>query len=248
MLGKYDQVLGELKKMEMRNAPLSAEMAKKQAGGSDVPSFGPADAKVTIVEYSDFECPYCARAAKIVSQLKKAYPEGVRFVFRQYPLPMHKNAQVAAEASLAAHAQGKFWAMHDKLFENSRNLSRETVDKIAQEIGLNMEKFKAALDNHTYADAVKADMDLGGEIGVTGTPTMIVNTKRVKNPGDFAGLTKLIEEEGGPKAKEVKGEEKKEEKKGKVEVVQPPGGAPKAPKAPAPAAPAAPKAPAPATP
>ncbi|MEM1030215.1 MAG: thioredoxin domain-containing protein [Myxococcota bacterium] len=259
MLENYDQVLKQLQTQELKNKPLSAEMAAKQAGGDDVPSFGPADAKVTIVEYSDFECPYCARAAKTVNDLKKAYPEGVRFVFRQYPLPMHKNAQLAAEASLAAHAQGKFWAMHDQLFEKSRSLSRETIEAIAKDIGLDMKKFKAALDDGTFKDAVKRDMDLGGEIGVSGTPTMIVGTKRVRNPGDIKGIQKLVEEEGGPKAKEVPAEEKKDgdgdKPKKKAPIVRPvpvaPGGAPKAPGGAAapPSPPAgAPKAPAPATP
>ncbi len=248
MLENYDQVLQQLQQQEMRNKPLSAEQATK-LGAGDVPSYGPKDAKVTIVEFSDFECPYCARAAQTVSALKKAYPEGVRVVFRQFPLPMHKNAQLAAEASLAAHAQGKFWAMHDKLFENSRNLSRETIDKIAAEIGLDMAKFKKQLDDGAFKDAVEADKTLGGEIGVSGTPTMVVNTKRVKNPGDIKSIQALVEEEGGPKAKEVE-EEKKDEKKkpeapGAPKAPVPAAPAPAAPKAPAPAAP---KAPAPATP
>ena len=237
MLENYDQVLKQLQQQEMRNKPLSAEMAKAIAGDEDVPSYGPADAKVTIVEFSDFECPYCARAAKTVHELMDSYPEGVRVVFRQFPLPMHKNAQLAAEASLAAHAQGKFWKMHDKLFENSRNLSRESIEKMGVEIGLDMAKFKKALDDGTYKKAVEADKELGSKVGVSGTPTMIVNTKRVQNPGDIKSIQKLVEEEGGPKAKETKADEGDEKPE-----------APGAPKAPAPAAPAAPKAPAPAAP
>jgi len=252
MLENYDQVLKQLQQQEMKNKPLSAEQAKKLAAG-DVPAYGPKDAKVTIVEFSDFECPYCARAAQTVDALKKAYPEGVRVVFRQFPLPMHKNAQIAAEASLAAHAQGKFWAMHDKLFENSRNLSRETIDKIAAEIGLDMAKFKKQLDDGAFKEAVEADKKLGGAIGVSGTPTMLVNTKRVQNPGDIKGIQKLVEEEGGPKAKEVAEEKEGEDEKKPEAPGAPKAPVPAAPKAPAPAAPkapapAAPKAPAPATP
>lgn len=196
MLEQYDQVIKELKQMEARNAPLSPELAAEQAKG-DRPSFGPEDAPFTIVEYSDFECPYCSQAAKTVTQLKEKYGDKVRFVFRQYPLPFHKNAQLAAEASLAAHAQGKFWPFHDKLFENQRALSREDLEKYAEEVGLDMAKFKKALDEHTYADEVKADMELGEKVGVSGTPTMMVGVHRVQNPTDVASVSAIVDRELG---------------------------------------------------
>lgn len=194
MMGEYDKVLGSLQAMEKKNAPLSPEVAKAQAAG-DVPSFGPDDAKVTVVEYSDFQCPYCTKAAAVVKKLKENYADKVRFVFRQYPLPMHPDAPLASEAALAAHEQGKFWPMHDKLFENQRALSREDLEKYAQEIGLNMGKFKEALDSDEYADEVKRDMELGQKVGVSGTPTMIVGTKRVANPTDYATVSKMIDEQ-----------------------------------------------------
>lgn len=194
MMANYDSVIGELRNMEKQNAPLSAEVAEKQRAG-DGPSFGPADAKVAIVEYSDFECPFCSRAAAAVKQLKERYGDKVRFVFRQYPLPMHSNAQVAAEASLAAHAQGKFWALHDAMFENQRALDRASLEGYAEKAGLDMGKFKKDLDDKKYADVVKADMKLGEEIGVSGTPTMIVGTKRVANPSDFASISKIVDAE-----------------------------------------------------
>ncbi len=194
MMEKYDKVLGELKAMEAKNAPLTPEVAAKQAAGA-APGFGPKDAKVTVVEYSDFECPFCSRAADAVNELKKKYGDKVRFVFRQYPLPMHKNAQLAAEASLAADAQGKFWQMHDLLFANQRELDRASLEKYAAQIGLDMDKFKKALDDRSYKDEVEADMKLGGEIGVSGTPTMIVGTQRVQNPTDAAAVSSLIDEQ-----------------------------------------------------
>jgi protein-disulfide isomerase len=196
MLKSYDRVLDELKEMEKQNAPIAADVAAKQAAG-DVPSFGPADAKVVVVEYSDFECPYCSQAAKAVHQIKEKYSGVVRFVFRQYPLPFHDHAQLAAEASLAAYAQGpaKFWAFHDKMFENQRALERADLEKYAEAAGLDMAKFKKALDDHTYADAVKADMKLAGDIGVSGTPTMIVGTERVPNPTEFEAIAELIDKQ-----------------------------------------------------
>ena len=194
MMGNYDEVVAQLRTMEKQNGPISAETAAAQGAGNG-PSFGPADAKVTVVEYSDFECPFCSRAATVVQQLKKKYADRVRFVFRQYPLPMHQNASLAAEASLAAHAQGKFWQLHDKMFQNQRALDRASLEKYAEEVGLNMVEFRAALDKHTHRPTVQADTKLGEEIGVNGTPTMLVNTKRVPNPTDFAALAVLIDGE-----------------------------------------------------
>ena len=194
MLGQYDRVLAELKQMEAANAPLSDEAAAAQRAGSG-PAFGPADAKVAIVEYSDFECPFCSRAAETVHALKERYGDRVRFVFRQFPLPMHENASLAAEASLAAHAQGKFWPYHDLLFANQRQLDRASLEGYAKEAGLDLVKFNKALDEHTYAEAVKADVKLGEQIGVSGTPTMIVGTKRVDNPTEISAVAPLVEAE-----------------------------------------------------
>jgi protein-disulfide isomerase len=192
MLGSYNDVLTELKQMEKANAPLPAELATRQAAG-DGPSFGPANAKVSVVEYSDFECPYCTRGAAVVTKLKEKYGDKVRFVFRQFPLAMHENAPLAAEASLAAHAQGKFWPFHDQLFANQRALERPNLEEYAAKVGLDMAKFKKALDDHTYADAVKADMKLAEEAVVSGTPTMFIGAERVANPTDFEAVAKQID-------------------------------------------------------
>ena len=194
MLGNYEAVIAELRKMAEQNAPLSAEKAAQQAGG-DGPSLGPADAKVAIVEYSDFECPFCTKAAATVTRLEKRYGKVVRIVFRQHPLPMHPNAMLAAEASLAAHAQGKFWPYHDLLFENSRKLDRQSLEKYAKQVGLDLLKFRKALSEHSHADQVKADLKLGGQIGVSGTPTMIVGTQRVTDPTDYGAVARLVEAE-----------------------------------------------------
>jgi protein-disulfide isomerase len=194
MLGTYDRVLGELKQMEKQNAPISAEEAQKQRAG-DGPAFGPAEAKLAIVEYSDFECPYCSQAAEAVKKIKEKYGKDVRFVFRQFPLSFHENAQLAAEASLAAHAQGKFWPYHDLLFANQKKLDRQSLESYAEQVGLDMAKFKKALDEHTYAGQVKADMALGEQLGVSGTPTMVVGTERVPNPTDFDAISALVDKQ-----------------------------------------------------
>ena len=194
MLGSYDEVVAELRQMENQNAPLTPELAAAQRAGNG-PSFGPADAKVTVVEYSDFQCPFCARAAAVVQKLKKNYSDRVRFVFRQFPLPMHDSAALASEAALAAHEQGKFWEMHDKMFENQQALDRKSLEGYAQGLGLDMVRFNKALDGGTQRSAVEADKALGDKIGVNGTPTMIVNDKRVPDPSDYEALAALIDSE-----------------------------------------------------
>jgi protein-disulfide isomerase len=161
---------------------------------ADAPSFGPENAAVTLVEFSDFQCPYCSRAAGMVTKLKEKYGDRVRFVFRQFPLSFHQNAQVAAEASLAAHAQGKFWQYHDKLFADQSKLDRASLEATAKAVGLDMAAFKKALDDKTYAAAVAADLKLGEQVAVDGTPTLFLNGKRISvDPSDFDAVAKLID-------------------------------------------------------
>ena len=138
------------------------------------PSKGPANAKVTIVEYTDFQCPFCSRFANNLDEAIKGNPD-VRVVVKMFPLPFHKDADLASQAALAAHAQGKFWPMHDKLFANQQKLARPDLEAYAQEIGLNMAKFKEALDKGTYAQAVKDQTAEGQKFGVQGTPSWFVN-------------------------------------------------------------------------
>jgi len=140
-LKDYDKVLARIKAQEEAKKPLTPE---KQAAltKSPVPSFGPEDAKVTIIEFSDFQCPYCSRAGKVAKQIKEKYATQIRFVFRQFPLSFHKQAHLAAQASLAADAQGKFWEYHDLLFENQRQLDRASLEKYAKQVGLKL----AAMD------------------------------------------------------------------------------------------------------
>ena len=108
---------------------------------------GPANAKVNIVAFSDFQCPFCSRVVPTLAQIEKEYGNKVRIFFRHNPLPFHADAPLASEAAIAAEAQGKFWEMHDKLFANQQNLKRPDLEKYAQELGLDVGKFKAALDS-----------------------------------------------------------------------------------------------------
>ncbi|WP_141593804.1 MULTISPECIES: thioredoxin domain-containing protein [unclassified Myxococcus] len=164
---------------------------------SDSPSFGPANAKVTIVEWSDFECPFCSRVGPTLSKIKESYAKDVRVVFRHQPLPFHPNAKLAAEASHAAHEQGKFWEYHDKLFANQKAMDRASLEKYAQELGLNVAKFKAALDSGKFKAKVEADMAAGNALGANGTPTFFINGREFVGAQPFEAFKRVIDEEIG---------------------------------------------------
>jgi protein-disulfide isomerase len=194
MVAEYGQVLASLQEEEEKNKPMDASQRSLIEAG-DAASFGAPNAKVTIVEFSDFECPYCSKAADVATQVKSKYTTDVRFVFRHYPLPFHKKAHLASQASLAANEQGKFWEFHDLIFENQRSLDRQDLEAHAKKLGLNMKTFKAALDKNTFKDAVDADLKLGTQVSVNGTPTMFINGRRATNPTDFAAVSRAIDAE-----------------------------------------------------
>jgi len=192
MLTQTNEIIASLKAEELKNQPLTPDLQKLIAAPG-APGFGPETAKVTVVEFSDFECPYCSRAATVTTQLKEKYGDKVRFVFRQFPLSFHKSAQGAAEASMAAHAQGKFWEYHDLMFKNQRELSPEALEGYAKTLGLNVAQFKKDLDSHKFAEQVKSDIALGTQVAVGGTPTLFVNGARVANPTDLAQVSQEID-------------------------------------------------------
>ena len=192
MLAETDQIIAQLKAEEMKNQPLTPELQKLIATPG-APSYGPEGATVTVVEFSDFECPYCSKAASVMTQLKEKYGDRVRLVFRQFPLSFHKNAQGAAEASMAANAQGKFWEFHDLMFQNQKALSPADLEGYAKQAGLDVAQFKKDMESHKYADQVKSDVDMGAKVAVSGTPSLFVNGARVSNPTDFATVSQEIE-------------------------------------------------------
>jgi protein-disulfide isomerase len=186
------EVITELKNMEQANQPLSPEL-RAALVRDPAATFGPANAKVEIVQFSDFQCPYCAKAADVVHQIKAKYGDRVKFVFRQFPLTMHPRARDAAEAALAAGSQGKFWEFHDLLFKNQQQLGRANLEEHAKAAGLDVAAFKKALDEHKYGPAIDADLKLGADVKVQGTPSMFVNGARVSDPASFAPVAEMIE-------------------------------------------------------
>jgi protein-disulfide isomerase len=139
---------------------------------------GPEDAKVTIVEFSDFQCPFCARATGLMDQLVEAYPNDVRLVYKNFPLGFHKQAMPAALASIAAGKQGKFWEMHDIIFENYKTLADDQYPKYAETIGIDVEQFKTDMASKSTQDQVNTEMREASAAGVRGTPTFFINGKK----------------------------------------------------------------------
>jgi protein-disulfide isomerase len=168
------------------------------------PVKGPADARITLVEFSDFECPFCSAAEKQVEVVMAAYPKDVKLIYKQFPLSMHPHAEMAAEASLAAREQGKFWEMYDVLFKNFRTLSRTSIFAMAKGIGLDMDKFKADLDSGKFKAVVDKDLADGEAAGVYGTPAFYINGKQYNGEVTLAALKPILAAElKGDKAKTV---------------------------------------------
>lgn len=159
------------------------------------PVKGPAEAKITIVEFSDFQCPYCAVAVGKLNELLQAYPRDVRLVFKQFPLEFHSTAAVAAAAALAAHRQGRFWPLHDKMYAEFRHLSRANILEWAQQLGLNPVRLQADMDSATMQAAIQRDMNDGISAGVQGTPTVFVNGKKYQGSLDVDAFRTVIDSE-----------------------------------------------------
>jgi protein-disulfide isomerase len=161
----------------------------------DAPAHGPEDAPVVIVEFGDFECPYCGEMEFPVQQLLTRYDGRIRFAFKQFPIPYHRDAQLAAEASLAANAQGQFWPYHDALYAHQDALARADLLAYATDLGLDVDAFGAALDQATYAGAVSADLAQGEALGVSGTPTFFINGRAAVGAMSYDTLKDVVEEE-----------------------------------------------------
>lgn len=157
------------------------------------PVKGPANAKVTIVEFSDFQCPFCKRGADTMEQVLKAYPKDVKVAFKQLPLPMHPQAKPAAQAALAAGKQGKFWEMHDAMFKSQGELAPAFYEAKAKELGLNVDKFKADMESAEIKKQVEDDMAQAEKLGVQATPGFYVNGVAVRGAYPFEHFKGIID-------------------------------------------------------
>jgi protein-disulfide isomerase len=147
------------------------------------------------VEFSDFQCPFCGRAYNTLNDIEKQYEGKVKVVFKQNPLPFHPNATPAALASEAANEQGKFWPMYDQLFQHQTQLSRENLDSYAQAVGLDMAKYKAAMDGQKYKSKIDSDLAEGRKVGVSGTPTFVINGHKLVGAQPVDAFKQVIDAE-----------------------------------------------------
>jgi protein-disulfide isomerase len=159
------------------------------------PSLGPQNASITLVEFSDFQCPYCAAAAPELAAVLKAYPTQVKLIFKQYPLETHSQAALAAAAGVAAHKQGKFWPMYDAMFAAHDDLSRDNLLALAQKNGLDLKRFQADLDSTEVKEAITRDVQDGDKAGVSGTPTLFIDGQKYNGPIDLESLKPVLEAE-----------------------------------------------------
>ena len=161
------------------------------------PVIGPPDAPITLVEFSDFQCPYCKSFTATLERIKEVYADEVKIVFLQFPLrDIHENAQKAAEASLCAYDQGKFWEAHDLFFAEQDSLDAAGLREKAERLGMDLDEFSACLDGGNYVDRVDAEMGVGTSVGVDGTPAVFVNGRPL--PGGavpFEMVAELIDDE-----------------------------------------------------
>lgn len=185
----------------MKDAKGPPPPERKEIAGPDAqtPIKGNKGAKVTITIFSDFQCPFCKRVEPTLAELEKEYGDKIRFVWRHMPLPFHADAPLASQAAQEAFAQkgnAGFWKMHDKLFEAQGTgedaIKRPGLEKAAQEIGLNMDKFKAALDANTHKAKVEADTKIGNDAGINGTPAFVINGYYLSGAQPAAAFKKLI--------------------------------------------------------
>lgn len=177
----------EKKRMEEQfDNPVDIKIGSSPVKGKD-------SAKITVIEFSDFQCPFCKRGKDTMDDLAKAYPDDVKIVFKNLPLPFHPQAKPAAVAALAAGEQGKFWEYHDLLFDNQDALGEELYEKLANQLELDVEKFKKDMASEKFQKQVADDMAIATELGVRGTPGFFVNGVQVRGARPLPYFKDLVE-------------------------------------------------------
>jgi len=189
-----DQALGITNKTISAPVPIpQGAIEKVEVGSSQIR--GAAQAPVTIIEFSDFQCPFCARAVPTLQQLAREYPSGVRWVFKNFPLDFHPDSMLAHKAALAAGEQGKFWEMHDLIFASQGAIRRDDLLQKAGQLGLDMKRFVTDLDSLTLQKVIDDEKAEGTRLGVTGTPTFFINGKRFVGAWPLDEYKKLVDAE-----------------------------------------------------
>ena len=188
-----DAFIGTLKAKTPVRVMIEPPRTSVTAGSA--PAKGSASAPIEVIEYADFECPYCLAAAPTVKRVLDTYGDQVRLVYRHYPLPNHPNARPAAEASMCAHEQGQFWAYHDRLFTEQGKLSVADLKQAAATLGLDAPRFNKCVDDHKFKSVVDADAQSGTDAGVNGTPAFFINGRPITGAQPFEAFKRIIDEE-----------------------------------------------------
>jgi protein-disulfide isomerase len=174
---------------------VTLEPPRQTVSAGKSPAKGGANAQVEVIEFADFQCPFCLAAAPTVKRVVETYGDRIRLVYRNYPLPNHPQAQPAAEAAQCANEQGKFWPYHDRLFAEAGKLMDEDLKKAAADLGLDAARFNACVDERRYKSVVEADQKAGNEAGVNGTPAFFVNGRLLSGAQPFEAFKRVIDEE-----------------------------------------------------
>jgi len=203
-LAAIETKLGDLAKAQPAARPsepkaLAPAEAMKLIAVDGAPVRGAQKARVTIVEYGDFQCPFCLRSRPTLRQVLETYPEDVRLVYKHYPLSFHREAMNAHRAAEAAREQGKFWEMHDRIFQTPSDLSPETMRKHAEALGLDLAEFDEAYKSERVQKRIAADQEEGRKVGVRGTPAFFVNGKYIAGAQPFEAFRREIDAALGTK-------------------------------------------------
>ena len=174
---------------------ITLDPPRQMVATAGYPARGPEEAPVEIVEFSDFQCPFCQRATPAVEQVLKAYGDRIRFVYRHFPLPNHPNARPAAEASACANEQGRFWPYHDRLFASQDRLTDADLKSHAAAVGLDGARFNACVDERRFSSVVDQDVKDAQALGVTGTPAFFINGRSLEGAQPFEAFKLIIDEE-----------------------------------------------------
>ncbi|MCA9651478.1 MAG: thioredoxin domain-containing protein [Myxococcales bacterium] len=194
--GLYEHLMASAKAQRAKPSASGPDASKRHLvpAGDDRPSLGPADALVTVVEFSDFQCPYCSKLAPTIHALPGRH-EDLRVVFRQLPLPNHAHARQAAIAALAAHRQGKFWELHDTMFAAKGALEDDDILRMAEEVGIDIQQLSLDLEDPALAQMVDDDIALANELKISGTPASFVNGRFISGAQPQERFDTLVEQE-----------------------------------------------------
>ena len=185
--------LASLRQAAKIETHLSAPRIEVAEAGN--PALGPKNAPVTVIEFTDYQCPFCGRSRATINQILDTYPDKVRYVLRDFPLSFHKDSFLAHEAAHCAGDQDKYWDYNKKLFGNQSALKEPELKNYAKEVGLNMKKFEGCLSDHKYAELVQKNLDDGQQAGVSGTPAFFVNGILISGARPFPDFKQVIDDE-----------------------------------------------------